>query len=79
MLASIAAYLEREAGYITTGWCCIIGGAILYHFKFPKGDDLMVFGMGLMARSMTGKGDGSMLKSEAKTETKITKAEGNPS
>lgn len=47
--------LEREAGHIVVSLVLIILGAVLWYFKVPKGEDLVPFATGVLARSMIGK------------------------
>ena len=50
--------LEREAGHIVVSLILIVMGAVLWHLKVPKGEDLIPFATGVLARSMIGKQGG---------------------
>lgn len=50
--------LEREAGHILVGLLLIPVGAALWLVGVPKGDDLVPFALGLLARSMVSEKDG---------------------
>ena len=57
MHESLAAFIERQAGYIVTSWFLILFGIGLIHFGgvyADTGHDLIVFATGVMARSMVG-------------------------
>jgi hypothetical protein len=49
-----AEFLEREAGHVLVGLLLIVVGAALWHFNVPKGEDLVPFALGVIARSMVG-------------------------
>ncbi len=50
----IADFLEREAGHIVVSFALIGVGAGLWFLKVPKGEDLIPFATGVLARSMIG-------------------------
>ncbi|MGO9896522.1 MAG: hypothetical protein ACLPX8_20165 [Bryobacteraceae bacterium] len=50
--------LEREAGHIVVSLILIVLGAALWLLKVPKGEDLIPFATGVLARSMIGKQNG---------------------
>ena len=50
----IANFIEREAGHIVVSFALIGVGATLWWFKVPKGEDLIPFATGVLARSMIG-------------------------
>ena len=47
--------LEREAGHVVVSLLLIALGAGLWTLKVPKGEDLIPFALGVLARSMIGK------------------------
>ena len=49
--------LERQAGHIIVAFVLMILGAILCYMDVPKAEDVLPFAMGVLARSMTLKGD----------------------
>jgi hypothetical protein len=51
----IAEFLEREAGHVVVSLLLIALGAGLWTLKVPKGEDLIPFALGVLARSMIGK------------------------
>ena len=51
----LAEFLEREAGHVTVSLVLIAFGAVLVLMKVPKGEDLIPFALGVLARSMIGK------------------------
>ena len=53
-----AAFLEREAGHIVVCLILIAMGAGLWFLKVPKGEDLVPFALGVLARSMMGNQSG---------------------
>lgn len=50
-----AEFLEREAGHVVVSLILIALGAGLWLVKVPKGEDLIPFALGVLARSMIGK------------------------
>jgi len=50
-----ADFIEREAGHILVSLVLIALGAGLWLLKVPKGEDLIPFALGVLARSMIGK------------------------
>ena len=50
----IAEFLEREAGHVVVSLILIAFGAVLWLLKVPKGEDLIPFALGVLARSMIG-------------------------
>ncbi|MBN9658616.1 MAG: hypothetical protein J0H49_10595 [Acidobacteria bacterium] len=54
MLHSLAEFLEREAGHIAVALLLIAVGYFLWVGKFEKGEDVVVFALGLLSRSMIG-------------------------
>jgi len=50
-----AQFWEREAGHIVVSLILIALGAALWLLKVPKGEDLIPFATGVLARSMIGK------------------------
>jgi hypothetical protein len=50
----VADFLEREAGHITVSLILIGFGAALWTLRVPKGEDLIPFALGVLARSMIG-------------------------
>lgn len=56
MIDRIAVFLEREAGYIAVSFALIGAGAVLWKLGVPKGEELIVFALGVLGRSMVGKG-----------------------
>lgn len=58
--------LERQAGHILVG-LALVAMSIPFHFlQVPKGDDLIPFGLGVMARSMTSRKNDSPQSEEVK-------------
>jgi hypothetical protein len=59
LLASLALFLEREAGYHVVSLALIAAGIILVDpSQRPQiAHDLVIFGTGVLARSMSGKKD----------------------
>lgn len=53
-LDDLGGFIEREAGHIMVSFALIALGAVLWFFKVPKGEDLIPFATGVMARSMIG-------------------------
>jgi len=51
----VSEFLEREAGHIVVSLILIALGASLWLLKVPKGEDLIPFATGVLARSMIGK------------------------
>jgi hypothetical protein len=51
----IADAIEREAGHVVVSLILILLGAALWLLKVPKGEDLIPFATGVLARSMIGK------------------------
>lgn len=49
-----ANFLEREAGHVVVSLLLIAIGATLWILKVPKGEDLIPFATGVLARSMIG-------------------------
>ena len=52
---SLASFVEREAGHVVVSLILIVLGAALVLLKVPKGEDLIPFALGVLARSMIGK------------------------
>ena len=52
---SRADFLEREAGHVVVSLILIVLGAGLWLLKIPKGEDLIPFATGVLARSMIGR------------------------
>ena len=50
----LALFLEREAGHVVVSLILIALGAGLWLLKVPKGEDLIPFALGVLARSMIG-------------------------
>ena len=50
----LALFLEREAGHVVVSLILIALGAGLWFLKVPKGEDLIPFALGVLARSMIG-------------------------
>jgi hypothetical protein len=50
----LAMFLEREAGHVVVSLILIALGAGLWLLKVPKGEDLIPFALGVLARSMIG-------------------------
>ncbi len=55
VIHSVAGYQEREAGHILISLLLIGLGALLWKLQVPKGEDLIPFALGVLARSMIGK------------------------
>ena len=80
-LDQVAAFIERQAGYIVTSWFLICFGIALIHFGgvyADTGHDLIVFATGVMARSMVGHQTTSAAPADippgsSMTETRTTK------
>ena len=53
-IADYCTLLEREAGHILVSLILIALGATLWLLKVPKGEDLIPFATGVLARSMVG-------------------------
>ena len=53
-----AQFWEREAGHIVVSLILVAMGAVLWLLKVPKGEDLIPFATGVLARSMIGKQSG---------------------
>jgi hypothetical protein len=51
----LATFLECEAGHVVVSLILIALGAVLWLLKVPKGEDLIPFATGVLARSMIGK------------------------
>lgn len=49
--------LERQAGHIVVSIVLMAVGAILWKLNVPKAEDVLPFAMGVLARSMTLKGE----------------------
>lgn len=45
--------LERQAGHIIVGLFIVCLASLFHFLSIPKADDLVPFGLGVMARSMT--------------------------
>lgn len=54
MLDKLGAFIERQAGHITVSLILIGIGALLFMGHIPKGEDLIPFALGVLARSMVG-------------------------
>lgn len=54
MLIALARFIEREAGHVTVCLTLIAIGASLYKLNIPKGEDLIVFSLGVLGRSLVG-------------------------
>ena len=54
-MSTLAEFLEREAGHIMVSLVLIALGAVLTLLKVPKGEELIAFALGVLARSMIGK------------------------
>ena len=52
---SLASFVEREAGHVVVSLILVVLGAALVLLKVPKGEDLIPFALGVLARSMIGK------------------------
>ena len=55
-ISSIALFLEREAGYHVVSLALIVAGIVIVDAaqRGPLGHDLVVFGLGVLSRSMAG-------------------------
>ena len=51
-------FLECEAGHVVVSLLVIAMGAGLWLLHVPKGEDLIPFALGVLARSMIGKQSG---------------------
>jgi hypothetical protein len=51
----LATFVECEAGHVVVSLILIALGAVLWLLKVPKGEDLIPFATGVLARSMIGK------------------------
>ena len=51
---TLADFLEREAGHVMVSLALILIGAALWAIHMPKGEDLIVFALGVLGRSMIG-------------------------
>ena len=58
-MAKVAEFLEREAGHVVVSLLLIGLGAALWILKVPKGEDLIPFATGVLARSMVGRNSNS--------------------
>ena len=58
-MPKVADWIEREAGHIVVSLILIAMGAALWLLKVPKGEDLIPFATGVLARSMIGKQSGA--------------------
>ncbi len=58
--------LERQAGHILVGLALVILAVPFQYLQVPKGDDLIPFGLGVMARSMTSRKNDSSQSGEVK-------------
>lgn len=54
-MRTLAEFVEREAGHIAVSLTLIALGAGLWLLKVPKGEDLIPFALGVLARSMVGR------------------------
>ena len=54
-MPKLAEFLEREAGHVMVSLVLIAFGAALVLLKVPKGEDLIPFALGVLARSMIGR------------------------
>ena len=52
MVLQFARLLEREAGHVLICLMLILIGATLFKFSIPKGEDLIVFALGALGRSL---------------------------
>lgn len=59
MLNSLALFIEREAGHVTIALILIAAGYFLWLGKFPKAEDLTMFALGVLSRSMIGRSTGN--------------------
>lgn len=50
----LANFIEREAGHVAVSVLLLLIGAGFTYFKIPKGEDIIVFSLGVLARSMIG-------------------------
>lgn len=55
----VAEFVEREAGHVLVSLVLIVIGAALWILKVPKGEDLIPFATGVLARSMVGRNSNS--------------------
>ncbi len=53
-MEKLAQFLEREAGHVTVCLLIILFGAGFAVLQIPKAEDLIVFGLGALGRSMVG-------------------------
>lgn len=51
-MRTMASFMESEGGHIIACFLLILMGAALYQLKIPKGEDLIVFSLGVLGRSM---------------------------
>ena len=58
-MPKLADWIEREAGHVVVSLILIALGAALWLLKVPKGEDLIPFATGVLARSMIGKQSGT--------------------
>jgi hypothetical protein len=55
VIRAVAGYEEREAGHVLISLVLIGLGAALWKLHVPKGEDLIPFALGVLARSMIGR------------------------
>jgi hypothetical protein len=58
--------MERQAGHILMGLLLVVLSVPFHYLQVPKGDDLIPFGLGVMARSMTSRKNDSSQSEEVK-------------
>jgi hypothetical protein len=51
---AIAKFVEREAGHIMVSLLLVLIGYWLWCAKFSKGEDVVMFALGVLSRSMIG-------------------------
>jgi len=64
-MRSFANFLEREAGYLIVSMLLLVVGAVFHKLQIPKADDLIIFSLGVMSRSMLGTSTTASAKKES--------------
>lgn len=62
MIGILVESIERQAGHIMVCLLLLGIGAAFFKFNIPKGEDIIVFSLGVLARSMVSPSD-SKIKS----------------
>ena len=57
MWLGFAKFIERESGHITVSLVLILISYLLWLAKMPKAEDILMFALGVLSRSMVGHKD----------------------